>query len=126
MPLAKWAMLLTGNYRCVTADDARTIREAVHSDLAESEAVYDWVTQLCVTLGAEAADMVPFAKYANAARGLAKPSSAARALDAGAANVERVDLLVQSLARQKGMQNAAVDETVTLVDGRLETNRKAA
>jgi hypothetical protein len=33
VPLAKWAMLLAGNYRCVTKDGMRTAQEAVHSDL---------------------------------------------------------------------------------------------
>ena len=126
VPLAKWSMLLTGNYRCVTAGEARSIREAVHSDLAASRSVYEWVGEVCVALGADPADLVPFGKYANAAQGLAKPSSAARALYAGAPAIERVDLLVQSVAAQKGMRNATVDETVALVNARLEGNRKAA
>src|SRR5690606_3758634 len=124
VPLAKWAMLLTGNYRCVTKDGPRAIQEAVHSDIAQSEAVYDWVCKMCVALGADPADMVPFEKYANAAKSLAKPSSAARALFAGAPNIERVDKLVQTAGRQVGMTNATVDETVALVDARLEANRK--
>jgi len=33
------------------------------------------------------------------------PSSAARALAAGATNIERVDRLVQAIAKQKGMQS---------------------
>src|SRR3979409_1836409 len=33
VPLAKWAMLLAGNYRCVTKDGMRTAQEAVHSDI---------------------------------------------------------------------------------------------
>ena len=33
VPLAKWAMLIAGNYRCVTKDGIRSIKEAVHSDL---------------------------------------------------------------------------------------------
>src|SRR5690606_11011098 len=33
VPLAKWAMLLTGNYRCITANGAQSIKEAVHNDL---------------------------------------------------------------------------------------------
>jgi hypothetical protein len=33
---------------------------------------------------------------------------------------------VQSIAAQKGMRNAVVDETVALVDARLASNRKAA
>ncbi len=126
VPLAKWAMLLTGNYRCVTPGAARSIRDAVHADLAASKAVYEWVAGVCVALGADPADLVPFEKYAAAAQGLAKPSSAARALYAGAPAIERVDLLVQSAAAQKGMRNAMVDETVALVNAKLEGNRKVA
>src|SRR5215470_4939579 len=33
VPLAKWAMLLSGNYRCITKDGMRTAQEAVHSDI---------------------------------------------------------------------------------------------
>src|ERR1700739_201855 len=47
VPLAKWAMLLTGNYRCVTPDKAVTIKEAVHTDLEASNRLYDWVRELC-------------------------------------------------------------------------------
>lgn len=123
VPLAKWAMLLTGNYRCVTPEGPRAIKEAVHGDLAASRAVYDWVRDLCVTLGAAPEDMVPFDKYAAAAQGLVRPSSAARALYAGAPFIERVDKLVQAIAAQKGLSNPVVDETVALVDAQLEKNR---
>ena len=126
VPLAKWCMLITGNYRCVQKDEARSIKEAVHSDLATSEAIYNWVAELCRKLGADPSDQVPFEKYANAANGLAKPSSAARALFAGAPNIERVDCLVKTLAGQHGMQLDSVDETVALVDARLEQNRQNA
>ncbi len=126
VPLAKWAMLLTGNYRCVGANDVRPIREAVHADLELSRSIYDWVCEVCVKLGASRDDMVPFEKYANAASGLAKPSSAARALAAGAVNIERVDLVVQKLAHGLGMHNAHVDATVANVNGWLERNRQAA
>jgi hypothetical protein len=126
VPLAKWAMLLTGNYRCVTKDGPRSIKDAVHTNLAESRSVYDWVRELCITLGAAPEDLVPFEKYATAGEGLSRPSSAARALFAGAPNIERVDRLVQGIAAQKGMRNPLVDETVALVDARLAANRKAA
>ncbi len=126
VPLAKWSMLLTGNYRCVQKGTMRSIKEAVHTDLELSRSIYAWVSDLCVALGASRDDMVPFEKYANAAQGLVKPSSAARALAAGAPNIERVDCLVRTLAAQKGMQSDAVDETVSLVDLWLEGNRKAA
>ncbi len=68
VPLAKWAMLLTGNYRCVTRDAARTIKEAVHTDLEESRSVYNFVRDLCIKLGATPDDLVPFEKYAAAAK----------------------------------------------------------
>jgi len=124
VPLAKWAMLLAGNYRCVLAETVRPIKEAVHGDLEASRAVYQWVVQLCVRLGASEADLVPFEKYADAALSLGSPSSAARALAAGAQYIERVDRLVQSVAAQVGMRNAAVDETVALVDAWLVRNRR--
>lgn len=126
VPLAKWAMLLTGNYRCVQADDVRPIRDAVHEDIELSRSIYDWVCQVCVGIGASLEDMVPFEKYANAATGLAKPSSAARALAAGAVNIERVDAVVKALAAAQGMTNSHVDATVANVDGWLEKNRQAA
>jgi hypothetical protein len=126
VPLAKWAMLLTGNYRCVTKEGPRSIKEAVHTDPEQSRAVYDWVRELCIKLGAAPDDLVPLEKYAAAAQGLVRPSSAARSLFAGAPNIERVDRLVQAIAAQKGMRNPVVDETVALVDAQLENNRKAA
>ena len=126
VPLAKWAMLLTGNYRCVEDEGMRPIREAVHSDLALSRSVYDWVCDVCRALGAAEGDLVPFEKYAAAADGLIRPSSAARALDAGAVNIERADRLVQALAAQKGLRNDTVDETVARVDSWLDGNRRKA
>jgi hypothetical protein len=126
VPLAKWSMLLSGNYRCVQKDGMIPIKEAVHGDIEASRSVYAWVAKLCLSLGAAEKDLVPFEKYANAAQSLGSPSSAARALAAGAPNIERVDRLVQTVAAQKGMQNAVVDRTVALVDGWLEANRRKA
>ena len=126
VPLAKWSMLLAGNYRCVQEDGMIPIREAVHSDLEVSNGVYDWVQDLCVALGADRDNLVPFEKYANAALSLGKPSSAARALAAGASWIERVDKLVQALAASRNMQSDSVDATVRLVDGWLARNRSAA
>ena len=123
VPLAKWAMLMTGNYRCLTGNGIRTIAEAVHTDLEESRAVYEWVMDLCMQLGADCGDLVPFEKYAQAARSLKSPSSAARALSTGAPQVERVDRLVQTLGAQLGRRNDCVDETVARVDDWLVRNR---
>jgi len=126
VPLAKWAMLLAGNYRCVTKDGMRTAQEAVHSDIETSRAVYNFVFDLCVKLGAKPEDLVPFEKYAAAAQSLTRPASAARALNNGAPNIERADKLVQLIAAQKGLHNAVIDANVALVDSRLEANRKKA
>ena len=125
VPLAKWSMLLTGNYRCVTAGAPRPIRDAVHDDLGGSREVYDWVRGVVRDIGAAPADQVPFEKYAAAALGLLKPSSAARAIDAGAPQIERADKLVQLIGRQVGKAHAVVDATVALVDARLAANRAA-
>jgi len=126
VPLAKWAMLMAGNYRCIQKDGMRSIKEAVHENLQASRDVYNWVVKLCMSLGAAEKDLVPFEKYAAAAQGLANPSSAARALFGGAPNIERVDRLVQVIAAQKGMRSPVIDEVVKLVDARLEMNRRAA
>jgi hypothetical protein len=126
VPLAKWAMLLAGNYRCVTKDGMRTAQEAVHSDIETSRSVYNFVNDLVVKLGANPGDLVPFEKYAAAAESLTRPASAARALQNGAPNIERADKLVQLIAKQKGLSNPAIDAQVALVDARLEQNRKKA
>src|SRR5713101_2861761 len=126
VPLAKWAMLLAGNYRCVTKDGMRTAQEAVHSDIETSRSVYNFVFDLCVKLGAKPEDLVPFEKYAAAAQSLVRPASAARALQNGAPNIERADKLVQLIAKQKGLSHPAIDAQVALVDARLEANRKKA
>ena len=126
VPLAKWAMLLTGNYRCVTQDGAIDIKDAVHRDIETSRAVYNWVCGVCERLGASPNDLVPFEKYAAAANDLVRPSSAARALNNGVPNIERTDRLVQLIAAQFGMRNEVVARTVAQVDARLAANRKAA
>jgi hypothetical protein len=123
VPLAKWPMLLAGNYRCIRRDGMISIHDAVHADLAQSRAIYDWVSKVCKGLGAADADLVPFEKYARATEHLLQPSSAARALFGGAEYIERVDCLVRCIARQQGLQSDALDAIVMLVDERLRKNR---
>src|SRR5262249_26551895 len=123
VPLAKWPMLITGNYRCIQRDKMIPIRETVHANLEESREIYNWVCKLCTRLGADDADLVPFEKYAGAAETLANPSSAARALFGGAAHIERVDCLIRRIAHQHRLQSDTLDEIVALVDDRLARNR---
>jgi hypothetical protein len=125
VPLAKWPMLMAGNYRCIQRDDMIPIKDAVHANVDKSREVYDWVSKVCHSIGADDDDLVSFEKYAKAAEGLGKPSSAARALFGGAEHIERVDCLVRRIARQQGLQSDTLDEIVTLVDDRLARNRSA-
>ncbi|MDR4306738.1 hypothetical protein IHQ68_08915 [Chelatococcus sambhunathii] len=119
VPLAKWSMLLTGNYRCITPTEPQSIRDAVHGDLALSQSIYEHVDALARKLGADPADQVPFEKYSKAAESLLKPSSAARAVASGAPFIERVDLLVKLISHQLGMPSPEIDRTVETVDAKL-------
>ncbi len=120
VPLAKWSMLLTGNYRCITLHEPRSIRDAVHEDLELSRSIYAHVDAIAQRLGADADDQVPFEKYAKAAESLLKPSSAARAVARGAPFIERVDLLVKLISQQLDMSNAEIDRTVEIVGQKLD------
>jgi len=122
VPLAKWSMLMTGNYRCVQKDGMVAICDAVHTDIERSKEIYEWTAALCIELGAEASDLVPFDKYANAAKGLSQPSSAAKALDRGVIAIERVDRLVKLLADQKGLSHPDVTKIVDSVEWYLDRN----
>jgi hypothetical protein len=119
VPLAKWSMLLTGNYRCITLHEPQSIRDAVHGDLKLSQSIYDHVDAIARRLGADPKDQVAFEKYAKAAESLLKPSSAARAVAGGAPFIERVDLLVKLISHQLGMPNPEIDRTVDIVDQKL-------
>ena len=127
VPLAKWAMLLAGNYRCVQKDGVRSIKDAVHSDLAASRAVYDWVVELCVSLGArpQGPGAVREVRQRGAVAAAARPPPRARWPPARRTSSAST-AWCKTIAAQKGMRNAAVDETVALVDGWLERNRKKA
>src|SRR6202008_189130 len=42
VPLAKWPMLMAGNYRCIRAEEMIPIKDAVLGDAAKSREIYDW------------------------------------------------------------------------------------
>lgn len=125
VPMAKWSMVLTGNYRCILTEGVRPIREAVHSDAEQAAAMYGWVDALAQKLGADAADLVPYEKYAKAAENLLRPSSVARAIDEGSYKIERVDKLVQMVGAELGIHSDAVDVVVSVVDARIAQNKAA-
>jgi hypothetical protein len=126
VPLSKWPMLITGNYRCILEDGIRTIDESVHADARKSRAIYGWVVDVLRNFGAPGEDLVPFESYSRSASLLTVPSSAARAVAAGATQVERVDRLVQAVAAQKSMRLPELDALVRRVDARLAANRDGA
>ncbi|TDL81149.1 hypothetical protein E2L08_07380 [Palleronia sediminis] len=126
VPFAKWAMLATGNYRCITPGEPIPIREAVTGDLELSREIYGFVDSVVQRLGGAAEDLVPFEKYAAAAESLGNPSSAARAIASGAQAIERVDKLIQRIGRTFDMRHPTLDATVDLVDAKLARNRSAA
>src|SRR5262249_29764513 len=74
VPLAKCAMLLAGNYRCITKDGMRTAQEAVHSNIEESRSVYNFGFDLCVKLGAAPSDLLPSENFAAVAQCLTRPA----------------------------------------------------
>ena len=101
------------------ASIAWSIAEAVHRDLGASEALYASVVELLRAMGADEADLVPFASYAKAARALTAPSSGARALDAGATRIERIDRLVLNLMQHHFLDAGEVAGIVAAIDQRL-------
>lgn len=123
IPLAKWPMLLAGNFRCLHGGQLRSIAQAIGDDPQEARSVFDAVYALVRSLGAPEADLVSFDTYAGAAKGLVRPSSVARALVGGAVNVERIDRLIQNLLEGQGHSVTAIDAIVAQTDAALAVNR---
>ena len=124
VPLAKWSMLLTGNYRCITRNGVRSICDGVNEDPKRSREIYAFVNSLVQRLGAETSDHVPFEKYMSASQNLLKPSSAARAISGGETVIERPDKLVQLIGKKIGMINFEIDKSVAIIDERLSENKR--
>ncbi|WP_193139063.1 ketopantoate reductase family protein [Meridianimarinicoccus sp. MJW13] len=117
VPMAKWPMLMAGNCRCVGPDGSIvSIAEAVGADPEASQRIYDQTLEVVRAAGAGDGDIVPFSHYARAARGLVRPSSFARAIAAGAPNIERVDKIIQLSGRALGQTIPEIDRIVAQVD----------
>ena len=133
VPLAKWPMLITGNFRCIGPTNAKTIRSAVWDDLERSRSIYEWVTELCQKLVVSidkycdlSKVLIPFDRYADAAQQLVYPSSVSRGLLNNATEVERVDRLIQGLARSLNAEDESLNSIVSLVDETLMVNRSVS
>jgi hypothetical protein len=49
VPLAKWPMLIAGNYRCIQRDDMISIKDAVHTNAERSREIYDWAQTMKIS-----------------------------------------------------------------------------
>ena len=123
VPLAKWSMLLTGNYRCITPHEPQSIRDAVHGDLKLSQSIYDHVDGIARRLGADPQDQVPFAEVC---QGGGKPAQAVigragggqrRALHRAGRPAGEAGFAISS-----ALPSAEIDRTVA--DRRSETERE--
>ena len=130
VPMAKWPMLMTGNFRCFRDGPPVSIASAVSENIDSSRSVYTWVTELCAHLiqksgGLDDNPFVEFDRYCAAASSLSHPSSVARGIAKGATRVERVDKLIQLLGNATGRHHPVVDAIVEDVDLRLAANRSS-
>ena len=127
--IAKWPMLITGNFRSWSDGNIVSIKQAVHSDIRQSAEIYDWVCGVCHELAKQTdlgpVPLVPFERYALAAETLTLPSSLARGLSAGAIAVERVDRLIQALAAKSNTSHPILDDIVYAVDNQLRINQES-
>jgi hypothetical protein len=119
VPLAKWPMLIAGNYRCITDSAPISIKDAIFDDLAKTRSIYAQVAKLCRSLGAEDADLVPFEAYLKAAENLDKPSSVSRAAEQPGAKLERMDLLVSKLCEDHDIPLAELGGIVERLERKL-------
>jgi hypothetical protein len=100
IPLGKWPMLITGNYRCFDNLKLKSIKDAVLENIEESRLIYNDVLNLCYLLGANINDLISFEAYLKVINKLDAPSSVARAASSGDKNFERLDKLIQFLANE--------------------------
>lgn len=122
VPLTKLPMLACGNYRCVSPSAIRSIECAVWDDQDLSREIYDWGLEVLSAHGVPETLLVPFERYAEAARALSLPSSAARAIDQGATQIERADLFLLRLAELKGMPAGRMRAIANTISARLRDN----
>lgn len=120
LPLVKLPMLMTGNYRSITPEGPIPIAEAVWRNPARSRAIYDETCAVLVARGVPPGILVPFARYAEAARALTLPSAVARALAGGATAIERADLLLPALARGRIRLSDEITGVIARIDAQLE------
>lgn len=119
VPISKWPMLITGNYRCLVTDGIVSIKEAIFKNIEESKRIYNDVIKLCLLIGADEKNLINFDTYLRAAKNLTAPSSVARAANNGIKDFERVDKLVLLLAEDKDLEIYKLKEIVNNFDQKI-------
>ena len=114
--LSKLPMLMTGNYRCLNNFKLKSIYESVHLNTNLSEKIYNQIIEIMKKLGAGREAIIPFKLYLRASVKLDAPSSVCRTIINGKQNVERVDKLVQNIAKSISYNSPEIDEIVHNID----------
>lgn len=112
IPISKWPMLITGNYRCLNKNHLMSIQEIVNQNIGVSEEIYNEVLALCRSLGATDKDLIKFQSYLKVANKLTSPSSVARLAFAKNKNFERLDILIKSLCNIKKIKIKNIDQII--------------
>jgi hypothetical protein len=121
VPLAKWAMLLAGNYRCVTKDGMRTAQGAVYSDTRPAFGLHR--ADLVVKLGAKPEDLVPFENTPRRRKASSVRPRGARAAERRA-QTSSAPTSGSAHRQAEGAQPSVIDATVALVGCEARANRE--
>ena len=118
--LAKWPMLITGNYRCIKKDRILSIKDAIAEDLEYSKKIYNSVLEFSINLGANQKDLIIFEKYLKRSSLLDAPSSVARAISNRNKDIERFDLLLNEISEQKNYEVIGLSEIIETINNRIK------
>jgi len=116
VPISKWPMLITGNYRCLENNKLISIHDAVNNDVKLSEKIYNEVQEICKSLGASNNELINFENYLKATRKLNAPSSVARLAFSKVRNFERLDKLIKILCEKKNIHISVIDKIIKNFD----------
>ena len=110
VPISKWPMIITGNYRCLENKKLRSINEAVNEDLEYSKKIYNDVYNLCKKMGANDKDLIKFETYLKASKSLNAPSSVSRQAYSGNKNFERMDKLILFFSKKNNVKITGLEK----------------
>lgn len=112
VPISKWPMLITGNYRCLNDNQLMSIQEVVYKNINLSKKIYEDVQMLCKSLGASEGELISFESYLKVAGKLISPSSVARLSYSKNKNFERLDKLIKLISNIKKIKIKNIDQII--------------